>query len=189
MKKKLTTNREVAKHLDVTEQYISKLKKEGVLPNADGRKGLNIDEARLAYIHYLRAKLRLNPKGFTDTSIAEEKVRLTKAQADLKEMEVELLNGGMLKAEEVVEGWIGFVSNARAKLLNLPSKVAHQVIGLETYGDAEEIIRLEIYEVLNELSKSEIPDSLRMGVDGDSKDIPTTDKNESVGVGGQAQAT
>ena len=76
-----------------------------------------------------------------------------------------------------------------AKLLNLPSKVAHQVIGLETYGDAEEIIRLEIYEVLNELSQSEIPDSLRMGVDGDSKDIQATDKNESIGVGGQAQAT
>ena len=89
-------------------------------------------------------------------------------------MEVEVITRGMIKADEVRDGRIAVVSNVRAKLLNLPSKVAHQVVGLETYAEVEGLINEEIYEVLNELAGSEIPESVRGSMEPDSESIPAT---------------
>lgn len=175
MKKNLVTNREVAKHLDLTEQYVSKLKSDGILPGGRGRSGMDIDVARLNYINFLRTKGRMSPKG-SDSNIAEEKKRLTKAQADKAEMEVELLNQGVLKSDEVQKGWIAFVSNIRAKLLNLASKVAHRVVGLETYGAVEEIINIEVYEILHELAKSKLPNSIRISLESNEQSVHASRK-------------
>ena len=156
MAEELVTNKRVAEHLNITQEYVSKLKSQGILPGGRGRQKMNLRLSRLAYINFLRTRARLSPKG-TDSSISEEKTRLTKAQAD--------------KAEEVRDGWIGFVSNVRAKLLNLPSKVAHQVVGLETYAEVEGLINEEIYEVLNELAGSELPESVRGSLEPDSESL------------------
>jgi phage terminase Nu1 subunit (DNA packaging protein) len=168
MAEELVTNKKVAEHLDITQEYVSKLKSQGILPGGRGRQKMNLRDSRLAYINFLRT-----PKG-SDTSISEEKTRLTKAQADKAEMEVEVITRGMIKAEEVRNGWVAFVSNVRAKLLNLPSKVAHQVVGLETYAEVEGLINEEIYEVLNELAGSEIPESVRGSMEPDSESIQAT---------------
>ena len=173
MAEELVTNKKVAEHLDITQEYVSKLKSQGILPGGRGRQKMNLRDSRLAYINFLRTKARLSPIG-RDRSISEEKTRLTKAQADKAEMEVEVITRGMIKAEEVRDGWIAFVSNVRAKLLNLPSKVAHQVVGLETYAEVEGLINEEIYEVLNELAGSEIPESVRGSMEPDRESIQAT---------------
>ena len=182
MVEELVTNRRVSEHLGITQEYVSKLKSQGILPGGRGRQKMNLRDSRLAYINFLRTRARLSPKG-TDTSISEEKTRLTKAQADKAEMEVEVITRGMIKAEEVRDGWIGFVSNVRAKLLNLPSKVAHQVVGLETYAEVEGLINEEIYEVLNELASSEIPDSLRSSMEPNSESLSSTEEVKGINVG------
>ena len=186
MPEEFVTNKRVSEHLDITQEYVSKLKSQGILPGGRGRQKMNLRDSRLAYINFLRTRARLSPKGI-DTSISEEKTRLTKAQADKAEMEVEVITRGMLKAEEVTEGWIAFVSNVRTKLLNLPSKVAHQVVGLETYAEVEGLINEEIYEVLNELAGTTIPEPLRGSMEPDSENLQTTKKTKSQRVGRQAQ--
>ena len=103
MAEELVTNKKVAEHLDITQEYVSKLKSQGILPGGRGRQKMNLRNSRLAYINFLRTKARLSPKG-SDTSISEEKTRLTKAQADKAEMEVEVITRGMIKAEEVRDG-------------------------------------------------------------------------------------
>tara|TARA_B100000427_G_scaffold329369_2_gene345271 strand:- start:2017 stop:2547 length:531 start_codon:yes stop_codon:yes gene_type:complete len=172
MSEELVSGKQVAEHLDITPEYVSKLKSQGILPGGRGKQKMNLRDSRLAYINFLRTKARLTPKG-SDTSITDEKARLTKAQADKAEMEVEVITRGMIKAEEVRDGWVAIVSNVRAKLLNLPSKIAHQVVGLETYSEAEGLINEEIYEVLNELAATEIPDTLRGDVEPDSEGVQT----------------
>ena len=109
-----------------------------------------------------------------DGTITEHKTRLTSAQADKAEMEVQVLSSSLIKADDVRSTWTEFVSNVRAKLLNLPSKLAHQVIGLDHYAEAEELLTNEIYETLNELSKSEYTESDEMGMDGNGQSVPTT---------------
>ena len=103
MPEEFVTNKRVSEHLDITQEYVSKLKSQGILPGGRGRQKMNLRLSRLAYINFLRTRARLSPKG-TDTSISEEKPRLTKAQADKAEMEVEVITRGMIKAEEVRDG-------------------------------------------------------------------------------------
>lgn len=58
--------------------------------------------------------------------------------------------------------------------MNLPSKLAHQVVGLDDYADTEELLTKEVHEALEELAKSELPGSIEMGMDGSSESVPTT---------------
>ena len=168
----MATNIEIAKHLDCSAEWVSKLKSQNILPSAPGKQ-MDLDQCRVAYINYLRTKARMT-SNTDDGTITEHKTRLTSAQADKAEMEVQVLSSSLIKAEEVHKAWTEFVANVRAKLLNLPAKMAHQVIGLENYSQAEELLTQEIYEALSELAKSEYQESYDVGVDGDSESISAT---------------
>jgi len=61
--------------------------------------------------------------------------------------------------------------------------VAHQVVGLETYSEVEGLINEEIYEVLNELASSEIPDSLRSSMEPNSESLSSTEEVKGINVG------
>ena len=131
----MATQREVADHLDLSVKRISELIRDGVLPSKQGRSPLNIDVCRVAYISYLR-KLGGYHKRSGSGDIAEEKTKLTAAQARKAELEVEELEGNLIPAQLVEDTWVDYVSNARARLLGLPSRVAHQVITVDKYTEA-----------------------------------------------------
>lgn len=152
----MATQREVAEHLDLSTKRISELIRDGILPSKMGRSPLNIDVCRIAYISYLR-KLGGYNKRSGGGDIAEEKTRLTKAQADKAELEVSELEGQLIPAQLVQDTWTDFVANARAKLLALPSKIAHQVIALDKYAEAELLIKENVHDALLELSDNGIP--------------------------------
>ena len=168
----MATNIEVAKHLDCSPEWVSRLKSQNVLPNAPG-KSMNVDQCRIAYINYLRSKARMT-SNTDDGTITEHKTRLTSAQATKAEMEVQVLSSELIRAEDIKNIWIEFVGNVKAKLLNLPSKLAHQVIGLENYAEAEELLMEEVHEALTELTKAEFPGSVEMGMEGNEPSVPTT---------------
>jgi len=156
----MSTQREVADHLDLSVKRVSELIRDGVLPSKKGRSPLNIDICRVSYISYLRKLGGYNKKSGTG-DIAEEKARLTKAQADKAELEVEQLEGSLIPAQLVQDTWIEYVSNSRAKILGLPSRIAHQVITVDQYSEAELIIKEQVYEILEELAQHGIPKEYR----------------------------
>jgi len=152
----MASQREVAEHLDLSTKRISELIRDGILPSKMGRSPLNLDVCRIAYISYLR-KLGGYNKRSGGGDIAEEKTRLTKAQADKAELEVSELEGQLIPAQLVQDTWTDFVANARAKLLALPSKIAHQVIALDKYAEAELLIKENVHDALSELAEDGIP--------------------------------
>jgi len=152
----MATQRELAEHLDLSTKRISELIRDGILPSKMGRSPINIDVCRIAYISYLR-KLGGYNKRSGGGDIAEEKTRLTKFQADKAELEVNQLEGQLIPAQLVQDTWTDFVANVRAKLLGLPSRIAHQVIALETYPEAEQLIKENINDALSELGENGIP--------------------------------
>ena len=152
----MASQREVAEHLDLSTKRISELIRDGILPSKMGRSPLNLDVCRIAYISYLR-KLGGYNKRSGGGDIAEEKTRLTKAQADKAELEVSDLEGQLIPAQLVQDTWTDFVANARAKLLALPSKIAHQVIALDKYAEAELLIKENVHDALSELAEDGIP--------------------------------
>ena len=168
----------IAKLLDLTERHVRRLVQEGVLIRDEGKRGRYPITNVTLYIRYLRERAFGQQSGETD--LHGEKLRLAKAQADRTEMEVEMLKESVIKADEVVDKWSELIGNCRAKLLNTPAKIAHLVIAAEDYATAEEIIRTEIHEALNELAEQPFD---RGSVEEVTEDIPSTEGSESQPVG------
>ena len=164
----MATQRDVAEHLDLSTKSISELITKGVLLSKKGRSPLNIDVCRHAYISYLRKLAGYHKKsGIGD--IAEE-TRLTKAQADKAELEVSELEGKLIPAPLVQDTWTDFVANVRAKLLGIPSRLAHQMIATDNYAEAEKLKDC-IYDALNELADNGIPTEYADRVEKHASDI------------------
>lgn len=81
-----------------------------------------------------------------------ERARLTKAQADKTELEVEVLRGSLIPAEKVEEVWGGMLGAFRARCLSIPTKAAHAVLAADDLADAEAILKNHIHEALAELA-------------------------------------
>lgn len=173
----MATQRELAEHLDLSPQSVSDLVRKGVFIIKKGRSPVNIDACRVAYINFLRKAARYTKKdGIGD--IAEEKTKLTAAQARKAELEVEEIEGNLIPAQLVEDTWVDYVANARAKLLGLPSRIAHQVITVDKYVEAELIIKEQVHEALNELAQDGIPQKYRKGDTGDQSDLDSTAKSK-----------
>ena len=84
----------------------------------------------------------------------------------------------LIPAELVEETWVDYVANARAKLLGLPSRIAHQVITVDKYAEAELIIKEQVHEALNELAQDGIPQKYRKGDTGDKPNMDSTTESK-----------
>lgn len=169
----MATQREIAEHLDLSVKRVSELIRDGLLPSKKGRSPLNIDVCRIAYISYLRKLGGYNKRTGTG-DIAEEKTKLTAAQARKAELEVEELEKNLIPAQLVADTWVDYVSNARAKLLGLPSRIAHQVLTLDKYSEVEELIKEQVHEALSELAEDGIPQKYRKTDSTDESDVDTS---------------
>ena len=65
----------------------------------------------------------------------------------------------IIDAEIVEQEWGKVLSNLRQALLAIPSKIAQAVSNAKDAAEAEEIIRAQIYEALNELSAGQVSES------------------------------
>jgi phage terminase Nu1 subunit (DNA packaging protein) len=173
----LATRKDLAEHLDLSPQSVSDLIGRGVLTIGAGRSPVNIDSCRVQYINFLRKAARYTKKDGSG-DITEEKTKLTAAQARKAELEVEEMEAKLIPAELVEETWVDYVANARAKLLGLPSRIAHQVITVDKYAEAELIIKEQVHEALNELAQDGIPQKYRKGDTGDKPNMDSTTESK-----------
>jgi phage terminase Nu1 subunit (DNA packaging protein) len=83
--------------------------------------------------------------------LQHESARLKKAQADKTELEVLVVRGELIPAEDVAGAWADMVSAMRAKLLAMPSAICAVLVGLGM-RDIEREIKDYLYNSLEELS-------------------------------------
>ena len=173
----MSTRKELAEHLQLSVQSISDLIGKGVLTIGSGRSPVSLDVARIEYINYLRKAARYTRKdGIGD--IAEEKTKLTAAQARKAELEVEVMEGKLVPLKEVEDFLIERFSNARAKWLGVPSRIAHKVLAVDNYAEAELEIKEGINEGLEELANDGIPEKYRTSGREDQQDLDSTTESE-----------
>ena len=147
----MATIKEVAEHLDLTSVRIHDLFNENVLMKSGKSGGQDKDDCRVRYIRYLRGLAR--GKNTNSGDLNEERTRLTKAQADRAELELQEKEGDLISSDVIKTIWSDYVSNVRSKLLALPSKLGHLTQAAESYAEAEAIIKEAVYECLEELSE------------------------------------
>jgi len=169
----MATRKEVAEHLFMTVQNIAKLIQEEVFIPKPGPNPLDLDHCRRLYIEHLQKRARFNLKDGTG-DITEEKTRLTKAQADKAQLDVAVLEGKLIPTDMVESTWLNYIANCRARLLTIPTKIAHLILACEDFKDAEKIIKDAIYETLEELANDPVPKEYRQSTAIDKQDLESS---------------
>jgi phage terminase Nu1 subunit (DNA packaging protein) len=132
---------EAAMFLALPERSFRQLVEDGVLPkNARGEYILG--EISEAYWNF-----RLGSEG-----LEAEQTRLTKAKADLAELEVAEQREEFLRASAVMRVWADDVINAKTQLLAVPTKIAPELVG-KTIQEIHVKLKNAISKALEEIAE------------------------------------
>lgn len=143
----------ICKLLDLTPQRVNQLAKEGVIPKVERGRYELVPVVR-AYIQYLRmGNLK---RDLPEDDYTTHRMRLTRAKADIMEMEKAQMEEKLIPAEDIETAWLEATTNMRAKMLSLPTKTAAEVFAAESISEVKNILKEQIYEALTELENVEI---------------------------------
>lgn len=109
-----------------------------------------------------------------------ERARLAKEQADKTAMDNEIKRGRLVDSEKVGDWWVQIVTNAKAKLLAIPTKAAPLVVGSKTLSQAKDVLEKLIHDALTELSTTD-PSAIPDGEGDASMEAAATIDGEPVG--------
>ena len=112
-----------------------------------------------------------------------ERARLTHHQANIAELDEEVRRGVLVDRDEVVIEVSEAAANMRAKLLNIPHKVAPVIVAVDDLHEVKAVLETAVHEALLELHNQYVSDAPGSG--GSEATAPT----ESKRVGGRKQAT
>lgn len=151
---------ELAKLLNLTLPQCYNLANSGTIPKSDNGTW-NLAQCANAYIKYLQGRA-----GEEKRAYAEERTRLTKAQADKTELELQILRAGVIQASVVQTVWGRMTSAARARLLAMPYRIAQAALSANTFQEIEAAATALIAEALDELHEYSPDDYVpRLAVD------------------------
>lgn len=81
-----------------------------------------------------------------------ERARLTKWQADKAELDVAVMRGELIPSDIVARVWGGMVIAFRSRVMSIPTKSAHSVLGAINVAEAEAVLKKMVNEALEELA-------------------------------------
>lgn len=133
----------VAAHLDMKVANLRILINKGVIdkPAKPGR--YDLDKCRIAYIQHLRESAA--GRG-GDNELARHRSREAAGRADRIDMLNEKMRGNLVDRSDVINACQTVISNARGRLLQLPSRIA----GVIDPEDDRYVIEAQIRELVNE---------------------------------------
>lgn len=136
---------ELGRLLNISIQQAYNLANSGILPKSDN--GIwNLASCAHAYIKYLQGRA-----GEERQNYALERTRLTKAQADKTELELQVLRAGVVHASTIETVWGRMTGAARARLLALPYRLAQAALAATDFQTIEASATALITEALLEL--------------------------------------
>jgi len=164
----------ICKLLDLTPQRVAQLVNMGVIPRKERGRYELVPVVR-GYIHYLRERAIKGDAQAGGDDYATHRARLTKAKADMAEMEREQMANALIPAADVERAWIEVVANMRAKMLSIPTTAAADAQAAPTLAEAKQVLKVKVNEALAELSEMrvEVRNPVRSSddEDGDGEDI------------------
>ena len=170
----------IAKVLDLSPERIRQLERQGVLEKVHDR--YELVPSVHGYIHFLRERVGVN-KPATGETEAHHKLRLTKARADMAELESAEMTGDLVLLEKAEAAWTSAIGRMRQRLLAMPSKLAPVAYQAGAVAEVKAALADGIAEALMELSKVEARAVDNRGSDetGGSDDESVTDARPAAG--------
>lgn len=150
---------ELAELLGVSTTRLRQLVLEGVLKRA-ARGQFALPDATQAYCQHMRDRALGRSGPAVTAGEVNEQERLTRAKADLAELDLQLRRGAVISSSDVGDWWDRIISTARTRLLAIPSRAAPLIIGSGTLPKIQSTIESLLNEALSELSSvNPIPDT------------------------------
>jgi phage terminase Nu1 subunit (DNA packaging protein) len=157
----LISSADLAKILGFSVRRLQQLTKEIPILQASHGK-YDLAKTIQTYIAWLKEKTATDSK---DDALKDEMLKLTRAKRIKAELELDLVMGNVHKAEDVMSVVGGMVANVRSRLLDLPVKLAPQMIAKTNIDQAREIVQKEVFSVLQSLSEYNPEDYTKAGGD------------------------
>lgn len=161
----MATQAEVAETLGLTDRWLRKLVEDGVLTDLGRGKWDTITTARQLLDYRGREIERLKAqvaslqsqaaRGSESGAKGFEEARRMKALADLAELKAGEMSGALIPADQVAGKLHEAVTMMKTGLLSIPAKAAARV-GAKDVARAEQVIKDEVVEALNALSRIEV---------------------------------
>ncbi len=146
----------IAKLLELTPRRIHQLVGEGVIPKPEKRGRYELVGSVQGYIRYLR-QLNINEEmdGEGGSEVSHRK-RLTKARADIAEMEAERISGSLVDVTSVEHAWQSAGARFRARVLGIPHKLAPIVAAESDIETCCDLLEEHVHEALRELATDDV---------------------------------
>lgn len=123
-------------------------------------------------------------KGHGSLTLTDERTRLTKINADRKNLQLEKERGELLHVDTVMKLHGAVFQNIRSKMLAIPSKLAPLTYGARTIPEIEATLRKAIYECLEEVAEPELRALPGMAGDkGNTKNTKAAKKPADIAMG------
>jgi len=176
---------------EVTKVHIGELVEKGVVIRV-AKNQYDFLRSTKNYIRHLKTrKVNQWDSGDGDSPDGYEghRARLTKAKADMAEVQAGILKGTAHEADAIKSEWSDMIGAARTKLLAMPTKLAPKVHGEESLAAIRAEIETAVVEALNELSEYEPNLVTRRYVAGHQPDLDTTAEVDGEPMGGRDPET
>lgn len=182
------TVKDLAELFDYTPQRIDQLVADGiVVKHARGKYA--VWESIRGLILHRDTKRKNQWDGDPDTPEGESyeahRARLTKAKADIAEIEADLRKAQVHDAGAVMAVWADMISNTKAKLLSMPTTLAGRVHGEESLEEIRNLIDEAVNQALNELAEYDPSLATDRYVQEHSGSVEAAAEMEDLGMGGQ----
>lgn len=141
----IATTQELAAILGVTDRRVQQLQKEGVISQV-GRNEYNLSETIQRYIRSFQV-------GSSNKKYQDERTKLTQANREIAEIELQLLKGDVHRSDDVRDILHEMLSNFRSRLLVIPARVAVEISAVSDVGEIQQILKREVSDALTELSE------------------------------------
>lgn len=155
----LISSADLAKILGFSVRRLQQLTKEIPLSQASHGK-YDLAKTVQLYVEWIKEKSAVKSE---NDALKDETLKLTRAKRIKAELELDLVMGNVHKAEDVMSVVGGMVANVRSRLLDLPVKLAPQMIAKTNIDQVREIVQKEVFSVLQSLSEYNPEDYMKAG--------------------------
>lgn len=145
--------KELSEALGVTTRRLNQLIRDKIVPDP---KDADIKTVIRAYVTFIKS-------GSKD--LIAERTRLTKVNADRKELMLRRERGELIETDKAMYLWGQVTMVIRSKLLSLPTKLSPLVLGCKNLVEIKAVLEKFIYEILTELANPDLRD-YRIAISG-----------------------
>lgn len=152
VKAKAVTTAEISEMLGVSVRRIQQLAKDDALVKL-GHGKFDLVKSIKRYIEYQVDSRAPMVEDEEELNPAVERALWTREKRKKTELEVKIIKGELHRSKDVERITGDMLASFRARLLNLPDKVAPLLIAKTDLQDINDTVRLAVYEALNELAE------------------------------------